>query len=437
MKKFLFVPSLAFGLVLTLSASSPYIDPDSVSVAQDSATRRVSVKYVLSDAPGIVTVDFQTNVTGSASGPWASIGSRNFVTVAGDVNRLVENSSDEREIWWFPQDDWPNRKIASGNLRAVVTAWAKDCPPDYMVVDLAIPSNRQFYVSEEALPQCVTDRVYKTDKILLRRIHARNRVWRMGRGSDNELTWSTSYDTPCEVTLTNDYYMGVYPVTRGQYGKIASAPATSLSLDDPDVNPIANVRWIDLRANASHGDGNLWPEGGHTVNSGLFLGKLRGRTGILFDLPTEAQWEFACRAGAGSAFNNGKNIDSTAAQEGVSANLDEVGWYNKNSGGVTHPVGLKKPNAWGLYDMHGNVSELCVDFFPYNSGRTAIDMTRAPGRRVEPVGFAPTADADRYNHCTCGGGYSDVTWRCRSANRTAVTWESYGGFRLWAPAVCP
>ena len=83
-------------------------------------------------------------------------------------------------------------------------------------------------------------------------------------------------------------------------------------------------------------------------------------SGYKFDLPTEAQWEYACRAGTTTALNNNKDLTTI---NGFCENLDEVGWYNKNSNGKTHPVGQKKPNYWGIYDMHGNVWEWCRDWY--------------------------------------------------------------------------
>ena len=109
-----------------------------------------------------------------------------------------------------------------------------------------------------------------------------------------------------------------------------------------DTLPVEMVSWNDIR-------GGTWPGG--TPGTTTFMGILGAKTGLVCDLPTEAQWEYACRAGTTTAYNNGSDSD-----------LDPLGWYSSNSNSTTHEVGTKTPNAWGLYDMHGNVSEWCLDW---------------------------------------------------------------------------
>ena len=111
-------------------------------------------------------------------------------------------------------------------------------------------------------------------------------------------------------------------------------------------------------------------------------------------LPTEAEWEYACRAGTTTDWSHGSD----------SANFGEWAWYNGNAGGQTHPVGQKKPNAWGLCDMHGNVYEWVSDW--YDAGYHAS----SPGK--DPTG--PTAGARRLVR---GGGWYDASYPCRSAIR--------------------
>jgi formylglycine-generating enzyme required for sulfatase activity len=127
-----------------------------------------------------------------------------------------------------------------------------------------------------------------------------------------------------KVTITEPFYMGKYPVTQEQF----------YPLLDPNLEPVfasmpvTNVSWY---------------------NACLFCTKLTIITGKTVRLPTEAEWEYACRAGTTTDYH--------------SDDLDLVGWYETNSDDVLHAVGLKQPNAWGLYDMHGNVWEWCQDWY--------------------------------------------------------------------------
>jgi formylglycine-generating enzyme required for sulfatase activity len=132
-----------------------------------------------------------------------------------------------------------------------------------------------------------------------------------------------------------------------------------------------------------------------------------------YRLPTEAEWEYAYRAGTNSAFYNG-DITKTGCDD---PNLDKIGWYCGNAGGKTHPVGGKQANAWGLHDMAGNVSEWVYDYGASYNNLPAVD----------PVG---TTGSNRVNR---GGGFALYARYCRAAFRNSITPDSryrHLGFRF-------
>ncbi|MBP5320757.1 MAG: formylglycine-generating enzyme family protein, partial [Kiritimatiellae bacterium] len=133
-----------------------------------------------------------------------------------------------------------------------------------------------------------------------------------------------------------------------------------------------------------------------------FIAKGNKELGLEFRLPTEAEWEYACRAGTTGAY-------------GGTGGLDEMGWYSNNSGSKTHSVGQKKPNAWGLYDMHGNVWEWCADWYD----------DYPPGSVTDPTGPAFGG-----NRVLRGGGWCNLALHCRSAYRLRDLPGGRYGFRL-------
>lgn len=138
--------------------------------------------------------------------------------------------------------------------------------------------------------------------------------------------------------------------------------------------------------------------------------------GMRLGLPTEEQWEYACRAGTTTALNNGKNL---TAKKGSLPELDEVAWYEKNSEEHPHQVGQKKPNDWGLYDMHGNVWEWCSSMYYF-------DLGDIPEEESEK-------DKALRRKCARGGSWHSRPSRCRSAQRGnfyADTRSDRIGFRL-------
>ncbi|MCR4573698.1 MAG: formylglycine-generating enzyme family protein, partial [Lentisphaeria bacterium] len=169
------------------------------------------------------------------------------------------------------------------------------------------------------------------------------------------------------VTLTRDFYIGVFPVTQRQWELVMGDNPSDFKAAGPTA-PVESVSY-----DAICGISRKWPANPN-VASGSFLGRLRSRTSQeSFDLPTDAQWEYACRAGTATALNS--RLDLTSLEESC-CNLDAVGWYDMNSGGMTHPVGQKQPNAWRLYDMHGNVWEWCRDWY---GGYPSNNVTDPPG----------------------------------------------------------
>ena len=461
MKKILF----AFGClsVSALVASETPVVSD-VAVVQSPDDLGVTVTYTLSGAPAVVTVDVVTNSV--------SVGAEPLRMLSGHVNSYVSTGA-LRRICWPADVSWAGQKIADGSLQVKLTVWKLDNPPDYMVFDLETPHDIRFYESEAHLPRPITDRLYKTTQMVMRRIHAADRIWCMGAppvgrelGQENE-TQRTTLETAHLVSFSQDYYIAVYPVTqeqhrwiRGDYVSRYNMKSTSVSgrrvnpsgfvdatdmtsEEDVCLRPVESVTHRTLRGTtADDGSGYDWPQDGHEVAEGSFFDEMRKLTGITsLDLPTEAQWEFACRAGTVTGLNSGREITADKDNKAC-VNLDELGWYggNKNASyygnskdGQTHPVGLKKPNRWGLYDMHGNVWEWCLDRYSTGDDYTA---TFASGWEngavtVDPVGSYTSSTNTVLRGCDYwyAPRYARSAYRYGSATVGRETASTRYGFR--------
>lgn len=381
------------------------------SVVQDGS-RQVKVAFTLSE-PAIVTLAAETN---RGDGVYCPIGDENIGFLTGDANRVV--GAGQREIVWRPTKSWPQQVVTGGKMRIGVKAWATNAPPDWMVVDLKMKGFVRYYSSEAALPfpGGVTNDLCKSDYLVLRRIPAAAVEWRMGSPADETGRETGGGEDIRIVQLSDDYYMAVYEMTQKQYEHITgSKPAQFVGA----FNPVENVSYQDLRG-VGTSENYSWPVHGHEVDATSALGLLRSHArGIEFDLPTEAQWEFACRACTAGRFN----------VDGLS--LADLGWYKTISESMTHPVGMWHANAWRLYDLHGNVAEMCLDL--YGSG---IPEKGAEGEPVlDPKGALPGASSPDY--CLWRGGRYDYEVKeCRSASRTywKLDYRNNGvGFRV----VCP
>lgn len=198
------------------------------------------------------------------------------------------------------------------------------------------------------------------------------------------------------VTLTKGYWLGKTEVTQAQYEAVMGTNPSTLKTSGPDA-PVDRVSWIDAMAfcrklTEQEGTAGHLPEG------------------YAFTLPTEAQWEYACRAG------------TTGSYVGEP---DAMAWHKNNSGETTHPVGTKKPNAWGFYDMSGNVLEWCLDWYGDYPGGAVAD---------------PTGPERGYYRMARGGSWRTDARQGRSAARSggsAGRLDYTLGFRLALGAVEP
>lgn len=157
-----------------------------------------------------------------------------------------------------------------------------------------------------------------------------------------------------KIINKNTFFIGKYLVTQKLYTEITGK---NPSLFKGENKPVECVSWYAAS------------EFCRLLNEAT---KDKRPSDYVFDLPTEAQWEYACRAGCESDLNNGKMITDNSKED---PNLDEIGWYAGNSNSKTHNVGLKKPNLWGIYDMHGNVWEWCKDWYADYSEAEQIDAS--------------------------------------------------------------
>ena len=184
-----------------------------------------------------------------------------------------------------------------------------------------------------------------------------------------------------QVEISMDYYLGVTEVTQGQYEKVTGTNPSYfqkqlISENDSSVYPVDSVSWEDAVG---------------------FCKKLSDlpkerEAGRIYRLPTEAEWEYACRAGSKTAYSFGES----------SITLGDYAWVLNNSNNQTHPVGKKKPNAWGLYDMHGNAWEWCNDWFSDYPNGALSD---------------PSGPKEGSYRVIRGGGWSHDASLCRSAFR--------------------
>jgi len=306
---------------------------------------------------------------------------------------------------------------------------------DYMGIALAgrDAGEISFYRTIGEVPGGPADRRWKTTHLLLRRVGPTDGSFTIGNSGAPK-----GWDGPREIELTKPYYFGVYEVTQEQWFHVMGAWKDNCfgAAGDRETRPVNGISYNQTRGSKENGID--WPRTGHAVAADSFIGRLRTLVAYRaeIDLPTEAQWEYASRAGTTGRWNNGAEPQPYKGKRTQCDKvLDTLGRYCGNGGepddggrverGVatefgTAAVGSYAPNAWGIYDTHGNVYEHCLDWWmpagPDN-GQTGAD----------PVGPASSGAQDR--RVMRGGSW----WNFLYGNADACSNWSRGLGRLVAP----
>lgn len=396
-------------ILYMLSAAVAYAVPsvtvNSVTTGTDGV---VTASYTLTDGPAIITMDI---LDGGVSLPaTAKLG------VTGAVNRLVESGTHTAS--WDPAVSW--RGKVSSRISLSFTAWATDNPPDYLVFDLTADTacRKMYFASTNEIPGgLLENEKYRRTSLVMRRMRAKDVTWTMGTPADSQ--FADSAETEHAVTLDHDYYIGVFPLTRGQYATVFGNWLPDVAYNGAEaicaMRPVVRLNYAQARGN------DLYPA---SPSSASVIGQIAARAGdATLDLPSEAEWEFAARGGhSGETWGDGSAVGGNNWDD----NLNALGRNVKNKGASrvtdgtddSYPiVGSYRPNDYGLYDMNGGIFEWCLDWYEADiawnaTGKVnANGVATADGSPAASSGTAPTMRVRR------GGCYFSSTEYCRNSFR--------------------
>jgi len=233
--------------------------------------------------------------------------------------------------------------------------------------------------------------------------------YRMG---DLNGTGSAAERPAHDVTITESFYMSAHEITQRAWVDVMGYnPSPRFG----DAVPVSNVSWLEAIAYCNRRSDLEGLQACYVINGDSADCDFSADG---YRLPTEAEWEYACRAGSNDDYANGGMRDPYC--DGPDPILRQIGWYCGNAGGMEQSVATRQANAFGLYDMHGNVSEWCWDYF----------NAYASGQQIDPTG--PLVASPAQFRVYRGGGYNRFATECRSAarNGTHVRTSSGLGFRV-------
>ena len=361
---------------------------------------------------GLVDVDFK--IGGSSVADLFKVEVR--ATYSGGAKELIGRTYLEEplrgpgwnRITWDLGADCPEFKADDLQVAVVATPISRaqlDSQNVYMVIDLSSGPDSTRYpvrytttaptlVPTNDLVACAAD-PNRTTKLWLKRVKA-NTFPFYGTSSNSGKGIFKAHLSP--------YYIGIFELTQKQWALVMDAWPSKYSNETyRAARPVEQIDYTDVIGH------NNWPDD-KTVSANSFVGKMRARTGIAtFNLPTEAQWESACRAGTTTS------LEATLTTSRFLSNQGQVSNYGGGPENGTALVGSYNANAWGFYDCLGNVMEMCLDAYASNSDLVTLYGYDGPTPVEDPIG-PPTYATARY-HSTRGGSYDNSGGKASAYNR--------------------
>ena len=407
-----------------------------VSISADANVRTYTVKFNANGGTG--TMQDEKFTYGFAQPLTANAFKKDGCMFAGWAT-----SADGEKVY-NDEQSVGNLTTTSGGSVTLFAVWKEAL---YMVVDLS--TGAILYLSD--LPSSGWSDSYKDNKMAFRRIEPG--TYKMGSPAGE--VGRMPDEQQHSVTLTKAFYIGIFEVTQSQWNKLMGTTPSNFSGNS--YNPVEKVSYEMIRGSTN---GKKWPSDS-SVDSTSFMGKLRAKVGLNFDLPTEAEWEYACRAGCTAASNNGMEIkyssqlyDGHSSAEWLDGDIAGSAIYwgdgvydsfrNWSFGAVfngmdhpsswamaqqyinkTLPVGMLRPNAWGLYDMHGNVCEWCLDWVHESNGLGSSAVT-------DPQGLLYGS-----YRAVRSGSWHSPTFECRAAFRGTTYTPSTQNYMIGFRVACP
>ena len=404
---------------LTVSAASA-LDVSNVSARQRWPWNNlVDIDFTLSGVESSETfyrIDLRASYAGMAGDAAAAKSLLSEPLVKGNgLHTLV----------WDMGADFPG--LVASNLTVTVSA-APLAPTDpvYMIVDLTGGSSAASYPVRYTLTgPDLTDDTCRTTELWLKLCPAG--TFTMGSDSSDAGVLRLPAHT---VTLSKPFYLGVFEVTQEQWFRVkGNWPSWYTNETYRATRPVEKIKYdADIRQFSG------WYDNGDlAAGSTRFIGNLRTKTGLKFDLPTEAQWEYACRAGTTGDYYDSRitksNIPSYCRTVNGSTQIGDTFTQNRNDDATkgTAKVGSYDPNPWGFYDMYGNVAEICGDGNPYQSNcndtckNAFATYIAGGGTFVDPRSPIPTSQPLQSNGYVLRGGAHNERFFDPNSKLTSVS----------------